>query len=122
MLNNISDSFNNKDIITKSQMYEQMSPDTISSDSFAKTINYQGIHYNFCLDKPEIIEEEKRRQEYREDVKKFTRLAMSDIENESHNDLVKKVLGDSVILDVYNDEIMSDLATNEQLLNDIGLL
>ena len=38
MFNNL----NNKDIITKSQVYEQIQPNKILGDSFAKTINCNG--------------------------------------------------------------------------------
>ena len=54
MFNNL----NNENIITKSQMYEQMLPAKILGDSFAKTLSYDGIKSNFCLDIPEILEEE----------------------------------------------------------------
>ena len=118
MLNNL----NNENIITISQMYEKMQPDKNLGVSFAKTINYQGIHNNFCLDIPEIIEEEQRNQERRNDIAKFTKLAISDIENTSHNDLVMDLMSDKDFMRIYEDEIFADLSTNEQLLNDIGLL
>ena len=117
MLNNI----NNENIITKSQIYEKLQPDKVLGDSFAKTINYQGIHSNFCLDVPEIIEEEQRQQQRRDDITKFTRLAVSDIENESHNMLVNELFSDKKVLSEYENQILSDLSTNEQLLKDLGI-
>ena len=117
MLNNI----NNENIITKSQMYEKMQPDKFLGDSFAKTINYQGIHNNFCLDIPEIIEEEKKQQEKRDDIAKFTKLAISDVENCSHEEYVKELFADKTFLCEYEKEIISDLSFNEQLLEDLGL-
>lgn len=118
MFNNI----NNENIITISQMYEKMQPDKNLGLSFAKTLNCQGIHNNFCLDIPEIIEEEQRHQERINDIAKFTKLAISDIENSSHNDLVQELMSDHEFLKMYEEEIISELSTNEQLLNDIGLL
>ena len=53
MLNNLNN--NDENIITKSQIYEKVQLDKVIDDSFAKTINYYGIHSNFCLDIPEII-------------------------------------------------------------------
>ena len=103
-------------------MYEKMQPDKNLGVSFAKTLNYQGIHSNFCLDIPEIIEEEQRQQERRDDIAKFTKLAISDFENTSHNDLVKDLMSDEDFMKMYEDEIFAELSTNEQLLNDIGLL
>ena len=118
MLNNL----NNENIITKSQMYEKLQPDKILGDSFAKTINYHGVHNNFCLDIPEIMEEERIQQERKDDIAKFTQLAMSDFDNLSHNDLVDELFRESGFMSAYEDEIISSLSTNEQLLNDIGLL
>lgn len=118
MLNNL----NTENIITKSQMYEQMLPDKILGDSFAKTISYHGIQNNFCLDIPEIIEEEQRQQERRDDIAKFTKLAISDIENDSHIKLVEELFADNKIEDLFEDSMISSLSTNEQLLSDLGLL
>ena len=116
VLNNL----NNDNIIIKSQMYEQTQPDKVLGDSFAKTINCTGIHNNFCLDIPEIIEEEKRQQERRDDIAKFTKLAVSDIENTSHNTLVEQ-LNIEDILSEYEQKLISELSHNRQLLNDLGL-
>ena len=118
MFNNL----NKENIITKSQIYEQMLPNNILGDNFAKTINYHGIHNNFCLDIPEIIEEKQRQQETRDDIAKFTKLAMSDIENESHNKLVEDLFSNGNVTDLFEDEVISSLATNQELLNDLGLL
>ena len=118
MLNNI----NNENIITISQMYEKMQPDKNLGVSFAKTINYHGVHNNFCLDIPEIIEEEQRQQEKRDDIAKFTKLVISDMDNTSHNDMVKDLMSDDEFMKIYEDEIIAELSTNKQLLNDIGLL
>ena len=98
-------------------MYEKLQPDKVLGDSFAKTINYQGIHSNFCLDIPEIIEEQQRR----DDIAKFTKLAVSDIENTSHNMLVNELFADKDILSEYEKEVITELSTNDQLLKDLGL-
>ena len=70
----------------------------------------------------EIIEEEQRQQERRDDIAKFTKLAMSDIENESHNKLVEDLFSNGNVTDLFEDEVISSLATNQELLNDLGLL
>ena len=118
MFNNL----NKENIITKSQMYEQMLPDKILGDSFAKTISYHGIQNNFCLDIPEILEEEQRQQERRDDIAKFTKLAISDIDNNSHNKLVEELFSDVELDALFKDNIISSLSTNEQLLSDLDLL
>lgn len=117
MFNNL----NNENIITKSQMYEKMQPDKILGDSFAKTINYHGIHSNFCLDIPEIIEEEQKHQQRRDDIAKFTKLAISDLDDNSHIKMVEDLFANPNIMSEYENEILSSLSTNKQLLNDLGL-
>lgn len=121
MLNNIFNNSDNENIITKSQMYEKMQPNKILGDSFAKTINYQGIHSNFCLDIPEILEEEKRHQQKRDDIAKFTKLAISDLDDNSHIKMVEELFSNPEIMSEYESEIISSLADNDQLLNDLGL-
>ena len=103
-------------------MFERMQPNKILGNSFAKTINCYGIHNNFCLDIPEIIEEEKALQERKNDIAKFTKLATSDIENTSHNKLVEKLFRDKSLLNEYENQILLSLSSNEQFLNDLGLL
>jgi hypothetical protein len=113
--------FNKQNIITKSQMYEQTSPNNLLGENFAKTISYHGIQNNFCHDIPEIIEEEQRQQERRNDIAKFTKLAISDMENTSHNELVEKLFAQNEMTQ-FDDEIIKSLSTNSKLLNDLGLL
>lgn len=121
MLNNLFNNSDNDNIIAKSQMYEKMQPDKILGDSFAKTINYQGIHSNFCLDIPEIIEEEKKQQQKRDDIAKFTRLAFSDLDDNSHIKMVEDLFSNPEIMKEYEAEVLSSLSVNDQLLNDLGL-
>ena len=102
-------------------MYEKMLPDNILGDNFAKTINYHGIHNNFCLDIPEILEEEKKYQQKRDDIVKFTKLAMSDMDNLSHELMVKELFADESVMAEYEQEILSELSINEQFLVDLGL-
>ena len=115
MFNNL----NNKDIITKSQVYEQIQPNKILGDSFAKTINCNGIHNNFFMDIPEILEEERRQQERKNDIAKFTKLAME--YDEVDNELIDNLFKNEDFLQSYTDEILSELSNNQQLINDIIL-
>lgn len=103
-------------------MYEQMLPAKILGDSFAKTVSYDGIKSNFCLDIPEILEEERLKQERIDDIERFTKLAVSDVENLSHNAMVKDLFEQNNITDIFDDEVFASLSTNEQLLSDLGLL
>lgn len=55
------------------------------------------------------------------DVKNFTKLVLSDPENSSHNDIVKQLF-ESGAKDPLEDKKLADLADNNKLLKDLGLL
>lgn len=88
--------------------------DSILNECFAKTINYSGIHSKFCLDHPEIIETELKIQERKDDIKKFTELMLSTNSEFEDNERIKE-------LSKY-DSLLSELADDENLLRDLGLL
>ena len=110
---------NQQNIITKSQVYTQMSPCNVIEGIFAKTVNYNGVHCNFCLDIPEIIEEEQRLQEKRDDIAKFTALSLSD--GEYQDELIENLLKIDNLDILFDNEVYADLACNDELLHDLGI-
>ncbi len=88
--------------------------DNILNDCFAKTINYYGIHSKFCLDNPEILEAELKLQERKEDIHRFTQIALANYTNKEDEKLIKQ-------LSKY-DNLIYELADNENLLRDLDLL
>lgn len=52
------------------------------------------------------------------DIKKFTKIATSDTEDTSHIDRVKKLFEEGVT-DVYEDDVISSLVTNQKLWDDL---
>lgn len=92
-------------------MHEKIAQNAMSEDIFAKTVSYSGIQNNFHIDIPEILKYEKELQERKNDIQKFTNLAMSDADNFSHNDLFMEL--------VKKDVFLSELASNERLLQDL---
>ena len=95
---------------------------TINADDlFAKTISYSGIQNNFHIDIPEILSYEKQLEDRKNDIKKFTELAISDVENLSHNDLVMEIYKNGFCGSEFESEILSELSNNEKLLKDLGL-
>ena len=121
MLNNFYNNFDNENIITKSQMYEKLKLNNMLGEIFAKTVNCNGIHNNFFLDIPEIIEDEKKQQQKRDDIAKFTKLAISDINAEEDTKRIKELFKDETIINQYTDEIIDSLISDETFLNDLGL-
>jgi hypothetical protein len=112
----------NNDIISKSQLHEKISKNTLSEDIFAKTVTYSGIQHNFHFDIPEIINYEKSLQDRTNDIKKFTNLAISNPNNLSHNDRVRELYTKTEFYgSEYENYILSELSTNNDLLKDLGL-
>lgn len=59
--------------------------------------------------------------EHQADVKKFTKLALSDPENKSHNKLVDALFSHGIV-NVEDDKKLKELSDNSKLLKDLGLV
>lgn len=55
------------------------------------------------------------------DIKNFLKLALSDMENLSHNEIMQEMVNKGVV-DPFEDEKLAELANNEKFLKDLGLL
>ena len=55
------------------------------------------------------------------DIKNFTKLALSDPENTSHNEIVNELFNKGVI-DPADDEKLLELSDNRRFLRDLGLI
>ena len=54
------------------------------------------------------------------DIKKFTKIATSDMDNFSHLEQMKEIFSQGVV-DIYEDDVLSELVTNSKLWNDLDL-
>ncbi len=54
------------------------------------------------------------------DIKNFSKLALSDMDNISHNEIMQEMLNKGVV-DPFEDEKLAELANNEKFLKDLGL-
>lgn len=54
------------------------------------------------------------------DIKNFSKLVLSDPENESHNQLVDELFSKGVV-DISDDEKLLELSDNRRFLRDLGL-
>jgi len=59
--------------------------------------------------------------ERKTDINNFTRLALSNPENDSHNKIVDKLFGEEGVIDPFEDEKLFALSENERFLKDLGL-
>jgi len=80
----------------------------------------RSIDRSMLIDQSDISSEALKFFERDSDIKKFTKLAVSDPEDMSHNDLVSR-LREKGIVDPYEDDILSSLVTNSKLWNDLEM-
>lgn len=59
--------------------------------------------------------------ERKTDINNFTRLALSDPDNTSHNEIVDQLFGKEGYKDPFEDEALFSLSENEKFLKDLGL-
>ena len=59
--------------------------------------------------------------ERKSDINHFSKLVLSNPENTSHNELVNKLFNNGVV-DPFVDDKLDELANNEKLLKDLGLI
>lgn len=55
------------------------------------------------------------------DIKNFTKLALSDPENDSHNKIMDELFANGVV-DISDDEKLLELSDNTRFLKDLGLI
>ncbi len=58
--------------------------------------------------------------ERKTDINNFTRLALSNPENTSHNQIVSELFGQDGVIDPFEDDVLFSLSDNERLLKDLG--
>ena len=118
MFNNIND--NSNEFLYNSHLEKQGNVVNLAAirantqrNAYAKTLNPY-------VDKTEIsasaIELFKRDC----DINKFNKIAMSDSEDLSHLDRMKELFAQGVV-DVYEDDVLSELVTNSKLWDDLEL-
>ncbi|MBQ8458690.1 hypothetical protein IJ541_01155 [bacterium] len=59
--------------------------------------------------------------ERKTDIKNFTKLVLSDPENNSHNEIVKELIKNNKIADPLSDETLFELSENSKFMKDLGL-
>lgn len=75
---------------------------------------------NLLIDETAISDEAVNLYQKEQDVKKFTKLAMSDPNDLSHEEIISNLFK-SGVNDLFSDETFTDLSSNQNLLNDLSL-
>lgn len=113
MFNNINE--NNRDFLYDSHL----KPANIVNLSQIRSKYHKSENSNPYVDKTEISANAMELFQRDLDINKFTKLAMSDPDDKSFISRVQELLNDGVV-DVYEDDVISDLVNNEKLWDDLS--
>lgn len=118
MFNNIND--NNNEYLYNSQLDRQNNIVNLAALRANTQKSAYGINNNPYVDKSEISANAIELFQRDCDINKFNKIAMSDAEDLSHLERMNELFSDGII-DVFEDDVLSDLVTNSKLWDDLGL-
>ena len=118
MFNNIND--NNNEYLYNSQLDRQNNVINLAALRANAQKSVYGVNANPYVDKTEISANAIELFQKDCDINKFNKIAMSDADDLSHLDRMKDLFSEGVV-DVFEDDVLSDLVTNSKLWDDLGL-
>ena len=89
-------------------------------DEIKSALQKNSYSTNPYVDKTEISSDAMELFQRDLDIKHFTQTATSDMNNFSHLERMKELFSQGVV-DVYEDDVLSELVTNSKLWNDLEL-
>ena len=117
MFNNIND---NNEYLYNSQLDKQNNIVNLAALRANAQKSAYSINSNPYVDKTEISANAIEMFQRDCDINKFNKIAMSDSEDFSHLERMQELFSEGVI-DVFEDDILSNLVTNSKLWDDLGL-
>lgn len=114
MLNGV----NLSDELNSSQLQEQIGVSSVATNPINNP--YKNIDRNLLIDETAISNEAVNLYQKEQDVMQFSKLAMSDPEDLSHEEIISDLFKKGVS-DLFSDESMEELANNQRLLDDLEL-
>ncbi|MCM1002996.1 MAG: hypothetical protein NC408_01495 [Candidatus Gastranaerophilales bacterium] len=118
MFNNIND--NNKDFLYNSQLEKQSNVINLASVKASMNKALFNKSSNPYVDKTEISANALQLFQKDLDINKFNKIATSDKEDLSHLERMKELFSNGVV-DVFEDDVLSQLVTNSKLWDDLEL-
>lgn len=113
MLNGI----NVKDELNNAQLNGQMGVNSVVTNPINNP--YKNIDKSLLIDETAISDEAVNLYQREQDIKQFNALAMSNPEDLSHEEIISNLFNNGVS-DLFSDESIESLASNEDLLNDLS--
>lgn len=118
MFNNIND--NNNEYLYNSQLDKQNNIINLATIRANAQKTAYSLNNNPYVDKSEISANAIELFQRDCDINKFNKIAMSDSDDFSHLDRMQELFSQGVI-DVFEDDVLSSLAQNPKLWNDLEL-
>lgn len=118
MFNNIND--NNNEYLYNSQLDKQNNIINLAAIRANSQKTAYSLNNNPYVDKSEISANAIELFQRDCDINKFNKIAMSDSDDFSHLDRMQELFSQGVI-DVFEDDVLSSLAQNAKLWNDLEL-
>ena len=118
MFNNIND--NNNEYLYNSQLDKQSNIINLAALRANAQKSAYSVNNNPYVDKTEISANAIEMFQRDCDINKFNKIAMSDSEDFSHLERMQELFSEGVI-DVFVDDVLSNLVTNSKLWDDLGL-
>ena len=118
MFNNIND--NNNEYLYNSHLDKQSNIINLAALRANAQKSAYSVNSNPYVDKTEISANAIEMFQRDCDINKFNKIAMSDSEDFSHLERMQELFSEGVI-DVFEDDVLSNLVTNSKLWDDLGL-
>ena len=116
MFNNIND--NNQDLLFNSQLGN--ASNVINLAAIRANAQKSSYATNPYVDMTEISSSAMELFQKDLDINKFNKIATSDLDDTSHLEKMRELFSEGVV-DVYEDDVLSDLVSNSKLWNDLEL-
>ena len=118
MFNNIND--NNKDLLLNSQLERQGNVVNLAAIRAQAQRSAYSVNENPYVDKSEISANAIELFQRDCDINKFNKIAMSDMNDLSYLERMNELFAEGVT-DIFSDNVLSDLASNQKLWDDLEL-
>ena len=118
MFNNIND--NNNEYLYNSQLDKQSNIINLAALRANAQKSAYSVNNNPYIDKTEISANAIEMFQRDCDINKFNKIAMSDSEDFSHLERMQELFSEGIV-DVFEDDVLSNLVTNSKLWDDLGL-
>lgn len=114
MLNGV----NHNDELNNSQLNNQIGVSGVVTNPINNP--YKNIDKSLLIDETAISNEAVNLYQKEQDVKQFSALAMSNPEDLSHEEIISNLFNSGNVSDLFSDDVLGGLATNQNLMNDLS--